>query len=206
MPNGWLRISGGGDVDLSTAIGWITLLGVALALAMDALAVSIAAGLTVARVTPRRTFRIAFHFGLFQFLMPVLGFSFGAQFAEHIKAYDHWIAFVLLGFVGGKMIYESFRGEEAPTTADPTRGLLLVTLSIAVSIDALAVGLSMAMLGVSVWTPAVVIGLVAAALSALGIVFGSRLGERVGVWAERAGGCVLLLIGARILISHLAAG
>jgi manganese efflux pump family protein len=184
-------------------LSWLNVLGIAVGLAMDALAVSVAAGLSLDRVTPRHTFRIAFHFGLFQFFMPILGWLGGNVLAPYIGAWDHWIAFALLGCVGGKMLWEA-GGERRPgDKADPTRGLMLVTLSIATSIDALAVGASMAMIHVPVWGPSVVIGLVAATLSAIGITFGRRIGTRWGYWAEIAGGCVLLVIGTRILISHL---
>lgn len=176
-----------------------------MGLAMDAFAVAIVTGLTLAAVTPRHVFRLAFHFGLFQFLMPILGWLIGHGLSRYVEAYDHWLAFALLSYVGGKMLWEAWHGEEPDPNFDPTRGLLLVTLSIATSIDALAVGLSMAFLEVSVWGPAVVIGLVAAALTTLGIIFGSRLGQRVGRWAEVAGGTVLLAIGVRILVSHLMA-
>jgi len=172
---------------------------------MDAFAVAIVAGLTLATVTPRHVFRLAFHFGLFQFLMPILGWLAGHELSRYVEAYDHWLAFGLLCYVGGKMLWEAYNGQHPNSQLDQTRGLLLVTLSVATSIDALAVGLSMAFLDVSVWGPAVVIGLVAAALTTVGIVFGSRLGHRVGRWAEAAGGSVLLVIGARILVSHLAA-
>ena len=183
----------------------LSLLGVAVGLAMDAFAVAIAAGFAVAPVTRRHVFRLAFHFGLFQFLMPILGWLVGTQLAVYAAAYDHWAAFALLSFVGGKMLWESQDHKESHSaTADPTRGATLVGLSVATSIDALAVGLSMAFLQVSVWFPAVVIGLVAAALTAVGILFGSRLGAHMGRWAETLGGCVLLLIGSRILVSHLA--
>lgn len=184
-------------------MSWLNLLGISVGLAMDAFAVSIAAGLAVRPVTPRHTFRLAFHFGLFQCMMPVVGWLAGQQLASHIRAYDHWAAFALLTFVGGKMLWEA-RGERKPhTKADPTRGLMLVTLSVATSIDALAVGLSMAFLRVSVWVPSVVIGLVAAAFSAIGIRFGGRLGPRWGRGAEAAGGGILILIGTRILVLDL---
>lgn len=183
---------------------WINLLGVSLGLAMDAFAVSLAVGLTIATVTRRHTFRIAFHFGLFQFLMPVFGWLAGRSAAEHIAQWDHWLAFALLGFVGGKMLRESAEEKKFDPGKDPTRGLSLVVLSVATSLDALAIGLSMALIGVSVWLPSAVIGLVACMLSAVGILFGSRIGPRWGPWAERAGGCILIFIGFRILLSHLA--
>lgn len=172
---------------------------------MDALAVAIATGLTLRAVTPRHTFRLAFHFGLFQFLMPVIGWWAGRRIALLIGDADHWIAFGLLGLIGGKMIWEAFCDDEPGASLDPTRGWMLVTLSLATSMDALAVGMSMALLGTSIWLPSIVIGLVAATLTALGLVFGNRLGKRWGFWAEIGGGALLLLIGLRILIEHLSA-
>ena len=171
---------------------------------MDALAVSIAVGLNLERVTARHTFRLAFHFGLFQFLMPIAGWAAGRQVADWISAYDHWVAFALLSLVGSKMLREGWNNHAAAYRSDPTRGAMLVTLSLATSIDALAVGLSVALLDASIWTPAAVIGLVAGALSALGIRFAGRFKPKWGRWAEMLGGCVLLAIGTRILISHLA--
>ena len=184
-------------------MSWSYTLGIALGLAMDAFAVSIAAGLTVRPFSGRHVFRLAFHFGLFQALMPILGWLAGQTINQWIADFDHWVAFVLLGFVGGKMLIESFRPEDEKPTGDPTRGWMLVTLSLATSIDALAVGLSLAMLNVSVWMPSVIIGLVAAAMTALGMTTANRLGARLGRWAERLGGVVLLGIGARILATHL---
>ena len=180
---------------------WITLLGIAIGLAMDAFAVSIAAGLSLGRVNGRQMFRLAFHFGLFQAMMPVLGWLAGSQLAAQVRAFDHWIAFGLLGFVGGKMLLEAHRGQDAQSKTDPTRGLMLVTLSVATSIDALAVGVSLAMLDVSVWLPSAVIGVVTATLSSLGIIFGSRLGSRWSRTARLLGGLVLIGIGI-----HLAFG
>ena len=170
---------------------------------MDALAVSIAAGLSLGRVTGRQMFRLAFHFGLFQFMMPVLGWLAGRELAGYFRTFDHWVAFGLLGFVGGKMLLEARHPKDGRPQADPTRGLMLVMLSVATSIDALAVGLSMALLGVSVWVPAVVIGLVCCVLTALGLSFGGRLGPRWSTRAEVLGGCILLLIGLKVLTDHL---
>ena len=182
---------------------WLNILGVAVGLAMDAFAVSIVAGLSIERLTHRHVFRLAFHFGLFQFMMPVLGWWAGQSVAEYIGAYDHWIAFTLLGIIGGKMLWEARSGREPKTRSDPTRGWMLITLSIATSIDALAVGLSMAFLGVSIWLPSVVIGIVAAAITVMGICFGSRFGRKGGLWAQLFGGMVLIGIGIRILFLHL---
>jgi manganese efflux pump family protein len=177
----------------------LSLLGIAVGLAMDAFAVSIAAGLAVASVTPRHVFRISFHFGLFQFMMPIIGWLAGGQVAAYFGQYDHWAAFGLLVYVGGRMLWEAHREKKPENERDPTRGLTLVTLSIATSLDALAVGVSMALLGVSVWIPAVVIGCITAALSAVGITFGGRIGPRWQRWAEAAGGFVLIAIGLKVL-------
>jgi len=169
---------------------------------MDAFAVSIVAGLTIERLTGRHVFRLAFHFGLFQFMMPVLGWLAGRSVARYIDPYAHWAAFGLLVFIGGRMLWAARFPHGARARGDPTRGWTLVALSTATSIDALAVGVSMAFLGVAIWLPSVVIGIVAAAMTWIGISFGNRLGRRGGRWAELLGGLILIAIGARILVSN----
>jgi putative Mn2+ efflux pump MntP len=184
----------------------LTLAGIALGLAMDAFAVSIAVGLSLQRVGARQTFRLAWHFGLFQALMPVLGWIAGLTVADLISAVDHWVAFGLLLAIGGRMLYGSLREGTAPEVArDPTKGASLVVLSVATSIDALAVGLSLAFLRVDIWYPAAVIGVVAGALTTVGLQLGGRFGSWFGRRMETVGGVVLVLIGARILVEHLAA-
>ena len=184
-------------------MNWLNVLGISIGLAMDAFAVSIAAALAVAPVTFRHLFRLSFHFGLFQFMMPLVGWLAGRTLAAHISRYDHWVAFGLLGLVGLKMLWDA-RGEKKPDSAsDPTRGLTLVALSVATSIDALAVGVSLAMLDGSIWLPCMIIGLVAAAFSAVGVGMGTRIGSKAGRWAEAAGGGILMTIGTRILVTHL---
>jgi putative Mn2+ efflux pump MntP len=180
---------------------WYTL-GIAVGLAMDAFAVSVAAGIQITALNSRHVSRLAFSFGFFQFMMPVLGWLAGRGLSKWMGAIDHWVAFGLLAVIGGRMLWESFRSSES-LPRDPTRGWTLLVLSVATSIDALAVGLSLAFLEVSIWVPSTIIGVVAALLSALGAIFGSRLGRRFGVWAERFGGLVLMGIGVRILLSHL---
>jgi len=190
--------SGGAFMDM------LTLLGIAVGLAMDALAVAIATGIVLGNVSGRQTFRLSFHFGLFQFLMPVIGWLAGLSVERYLSGYDHWLAFGLLAFIGGKMIYESFRGnEEEKAASDPTRGISLVVLSVATSVDALAVGLSLGVLRVRIWYPAVVIGLVAATLTAAGLHLGAPLGQRFGRKMEIAGGLVLVGIGCKILAEHI---
>ena len=181
----------------------ITLLGIALALAMDAFAVALAVGLAVAPLTGRHLFRLGWHFGLFQAMMPVIGWLAGVTVQQHIAAYDHWLALGLLSFVGGKMIYEAFRETDEPKQpGDPTRGMSLVLLSLATSIDALAVGLSLGMLGVSIWFPATVIGLVAGVLTLTGMLLGRRVGALWGKRVEVIGGLILIGIGVRIVLEH----
>ena len=182
-------------------LSWLSLLGIAVGLAMDAFAVSIAAGLAVEAVTPRHVFRVAFHFGLFQFMMPIVGWLAGEQLAGYVGQFAPWLAFALLIYVGGKMLWEARGKKNTATSGDPTRGLKLLTLSVATSIDALAVGMSMAFMGVSVWFPSVVIGIVTAALTAIGVTFGGRIGSRWGRWADAAGGIVLILIGLKVLLA-----
>ena len=174
---------------------------VALSMAMDAFAVCLVAGATRLARGPRPAFRLSFHFGLFQFIMPVLGWLAGRTVEPLIRSYDHWIAFGLLGFVGLRMIFGAVRGEESQP-ADPSRGWTLVLLSIAVSIDALAIGLSLGVLGISVWYPAFIIGLVTLALSLAGLRLGQNFGQRLGKPVEIIGGLVLIGIGLRIVISH----
>jgi putative Mn2+ efflux pump MntP len=183
----------------------LLILGLALALAMDAFAVSLGLGLSLKPVTGGQTFRLAFHFGLFQFLMPVVGWAAGESLIRYIEKYDHWVAFALLLGVGGKMIFESLRPEKEPgfKRSDPTRGASLLVLSVATSLDALAVGLSLAALHVDIIFPALVIGVVAFAMTVLGMKIGPALGKIIGRRAELLGGVILILIGLKILADHL---
>ena len=180
----------------------ITTFLIALSMAMDAFAVSLCSGLKIG-TGPRPVFRIAFHFGLFQALMPVVGWLFGNTIEPLVKNVDHWVAFGLLVFVGIRMIRSGLSKEEEEIVKDPSRGLTMVMLSIAVSIDALAIGLSLAFLGVEIWTPALVIGLVTGALSLVGLKVGNGVGKRFGKPVEVLGGLVLIGIGVRIVLSHL---
>jgi manganese efflux pump family protein len=186
-------------------MGWMELLALACALAMDAFAVAIVTGLTLNPMTPRHVFRLAFHFGLFQALMPVLGWFAGRAVHQYIEAFDHWIALGLLAFVGGKMLWESFHddGGDGKTASDPTAGWSLVVLSVATSIDALAVGLTLAMIGSPIVLPAIVIGIVAAAFTTVGMALGRRIGSTWGKRVEVLGGLILIGIGTKIVIEHL---
>jgi len=186
-------------------MSWLTTLVIAVGLGMDAFAVALAVGARRQPLTFRPFFRLSFHFGLFQFMMPVIGWYCGTQVERYIREYDHWLAFALLGFIGGKMIWASLSSDHASAAAsDPTRKWSLVALSVATSIDALAIGLSMAFLQVAIWTPSVIIGVVAATMTALGIVFGQQLGVRFGKRMELIGGLILIGIGIKIVIEHVA--
>ena len=179
------------------------IVAIAVALAMDAFAVSIATGVCLKEVNPRQVFRLSWHFGLFQALMPILGWLAGASFASYIEDWDHWLAFAILLVLGVKMIYEARQDNEPEAkNGDPSRGLVMVVFSIAVSIDALAVGLSFAMLNISVWFPAMIIGLVATLAGVIGMVVGRKLGPVFGRNAATLGGLVLIGIGIKIVLDH----
>ena len=158
-------------------MNFLEVLLIALSMAMDAFAVCLGAGAQEETTGRRPTFRLAFHFGLFQFIMPVLGWLAGATIERYIAAYDHWIAFGLLAFVGGRMVWSGFHPDADVQKNDPSRGWTLALLSIAVSIDALAVGLSLGIIGVTIWVPAVIIGIVTGLVSWLGLRLGNKRGE-----------------------------
>lgn len=184
---------------------FINIFAIAVALAMDAFAVSIATGVNLKRVGFRQMFRLSWHFGLFQALMPIIGWSAGASIRVYIEHYDHWVAFGLLTFVGIGMIKEAFvTDKNNKPIKDQTKGWTLVMLSVATSIDALAVGFSISLLSVSIWVPALIIGIVAGVFSVVGLQIGERIGaaKRLGLYAETIGGVVLIGIGLNILYEH----
>lgn len=180
---------------------WLEILLISLAMSFDAFAVSLAAAATGFANHPRAIFRLSFHFGLFQFGMPVLGWLGGTALAPVIGPYDHWLAFGLLAWVTIRMLRpkdsDSFEGQ-----ADPSRGTTLVLLAIATSIDALAIGLSLALLNISILWPSISIGLVTASASLLAIQLGRGLHQRFGRQAEIFGGLILIAIAIRIVIEH----
>ena len=182
----------------------LSLIALAVALAMDAFAVALAAGAILHPLTFRPCFRLAFHFGLFQAMMPVIGWLAGLTVQSFVAAWSHWIAFALLLYVGGRMIHEAVSAEEGAERAnDPSRGLTMVALSEATSIAALAVGLTLAMIDVVIWIPSLVIGLVACGFTVAGLFLGTRAGKRWGKRVEVAGGVILIGIGVKILLSAL---
>lgn len=184
-------------------MGFFEILLIGAGLAMDAFAVSLGAGTGVHGTGPRPAFRLSFHFGFFQFLMPVLGWSLGMGIIRWIAPIDHWVAFALLSLVGWRMIHSGLAGGDRDLQTDPTRGISLVILSLATSIDALAVGLTLALLDVGIWYPSATIGIVTMTLSLVGIRLGNRLSKRFGRRMEMIGGGILFFIGGRILVNHL---
>lgn len=188
---------------------FLTLFAIAVALAMDAFAVSLSTGICLRQARSAQVLRMAAAFGLFQALMPMAGWLLGLTVRAYIESFDHWVAFGLLALVGGKMIWEGLAGGEADPTCEPkdnTQGLRLLVLAVATSIDALAVGLSFAVLNEPIWLASLVIGAVCFVITALGVKLGCLAGRIAVVsrYAEVLGGGVLVFIGLRILFEHQA--
>ena len=170
---------------------------------MDAFAVSVSSGICNKKLEPVHALKGAFFFGFFQFAMPLVGWYLGIRFIDTIKDFDHWIAFGLLVLIGGKMIREGFEEEKEGERGDQTRGWPLLLLSIATSIDALAVGFSISLLKTPVLFPAVIIGVVCFVMTAVGMIFGKGLAKIFGRKVEILGGLVLIGIGIKILVEHI---
>lgn len=181
----------------------------AIGLAMDCLAVSIASGIILKRIQWRPMLVMAFFFGLFQAIMPLLGWLGASTFSHLIESVDHWIAFAILAFLGGRMIKESFKEEDCCQRFNPASLKVVITMAIATSIDALAIGVSFAFLGIkncsSILYPVGIIGFVSFLMSLIGLIFGIRFGCGIArkLRAELWGGIILILIGTKILIEHL---
>lgn len=178
----------------------------AIGLAMDCFTISITSGIIMRRVCWRTFFVMAFFFGLFQAVMPLIGWFCASRFSHLIQDYDHWIAFGLLAFLGGRMIKESFSGEDK-CCFDPTRLKVVLTLAVATSIDALAVGISFAFVGMnslaSILSPITIIGIASFIISLIGNLIGVFCGKRFNLRTELWGGVILIAIGVKILIEHL---
>lgn len=190
---------------METDLGFTELVAMAIALAMDAFSVAVASGAAMKSVSMRQTFRLAWHFGLFQAMMPVIGWAAGKSIHRYIADYDHWIAFILLLSVGINMIRNIFSADDdSKEKHDPTKGKTLVILSVATSIDALAVGFSISMAGVDIAIPAAVIGLIALVFTGCGLHIGKKIGQipKIGACSEVFGGLALIAIGIKILVDH----
>ena len=182
-------------------MGFIELFLIAVGLSMDAFAVSVCKGLSVKKVGVKHAALAGLYFGGFQFLMPVIGYLLGFRFESVIETVDHWVAFVLLAFIGGNMIKESFGKAEELNDDFGVKTMLL--MAIATSIDALAVGITFAFLEVQILPAAGLIGVTTFLLSFAGIYIGNAFGTRYKSKAELAGGIILVLIGVKILLEHL---
>lgn len=179
----------------------ITIVMIALGLSMDAFAVSISSGMTIKKLKPRHAAKIGGFFGGFQALMPILGWLLGLGFKDYIEKYDHWIAFVLLAFIGAKMLKEAME-EDCENILNPLKNKVLLMLAIATSIDAMAVGVGFAFLKVSILSSSAIIGIITFAVCFWGVYLGKRCGCIFKKKAEMAGGIILMLIGFKILVEH----
>ena len=182
---------------------------IAVGLSMDAFAVAVCKGLSTQRLCPRHYLIVGAWFGGFQALMPTLGWLLGSTFAEHITRFDHWIAFALLGFIGGKMIWDAVKELRAPEACPVGRAFsykLMVVQAFATSIDALAVGVSFAALDVNIAAAASFIACVTFVCCLAGHLLGKKFGSWLGGKAEIFGGVILVCIGAKILVEHLSGG
>lgn len=182
-------------------MSFVELFLIAVGLSMDAFAVSICKGLSVKKLSPKHVLLVGVYFGGFQFLMPVIGYLLGFRFEHLITNIDHWIAFVLLAFIGGNMIKESFGKSEELNDDFGFKTMLL--MAVATSIDALAVGITFAFLNVSIIPAASLIGVTTFIIAAVGIYIGNVFGAKYKSKAELAGGIILVLIGVKILLEHL---
>ncbi len=181
----------------------LTIVMIAVGLAMDAFVVSIVSGSAYKQLHVKHALRMALFFGAFQAFMPLIGSLAGLTLRDYITHYDHWIAFGLLAAVGGKMIYESFKIKSVEENPDPSNIFVLLVLSVATSIDALAVGITLSLISGSIIVAAMIIGLITFVLSYLGVYVGKRFGHFFETKMEVLGGVILIGIGIKILIEHL---
>jgi putative Mn2+ efflux pump MntP len=183
----------------------VTNVMLALGLAADAFAVSLSSGLAIRNLKINKALKIALFFGGFQALMPLIGWVAGLSLSDFISPIDHWVAFGLLSFIGARMIYESTQDEISEKKINPLDTYTLLTLSIATSMDALAVGIGFAFLKTSIFAPITAIGFITFFLSFIGVFLGHKFGNLFQNKIEIIGGLILILIGSKILIEHLTA-
>jgi putative Mn2+ efflux pump MntP len=187
-----------------TGMEWITVSGIGVGLAMDAFAVSVVSGSVYRQLHIGHALRMALFFGGFQAMMPLLGWAMGAKLETYINPYDHWIAFILLTIIGGKMIYETFKFKEVEEKPqDPSRVAVLLVLSLATSIDALVVGITLTLVTQSIFEAVAVIGIITFGICYLGWEIGKRVGHFFENKIEILGGLILICIGIKILLGHL---
>lgn len=181
----------------------ISIILIAFGLSFDTFAVSVSTGIKITRLKFNQALKIALTLGFFQALMPLIGWFLGVQIESYISNYDHWIAFGLLAILGIKMIYESFSKEENCSTGNPLNPAVLIGMAIATSIDALVVGVSFAFMNMNIYLSVVIIGIITFLVSMVGMLFGKKVGGRLGKRMEIVGGLILIVIGLKTLFSHL---
>ena len=184
-------------------MGLLEIIIIAVGLSMDAFAVSVALGLSVKRPHIKEVLIPGIYFGLFQAIMPLIGFFAGKFFADKIQSLDHWVAFVLLALIGGKMIWESFSKEGKKVNGNPFQFTKMLLLAIATSIDALAVGITFAFFRINIFSAIIITGLTTFCISIVGVKIGNVFGSKYKSKAEFIGGAVLIILGLKILLEHL---
>lgn len=182
---------------------YISLILIAFGLSFDTFAVSVSTGIKITYLKFKQALKIALTLGVFQALMPLIGWFLGVQIESYISNYDHWIAFGLLAILGLRMIYESFSKEENNTSANPLNPVVLIGMAIATSIDALVVGVSFAFMNMNIYLSVAIIGLVTFLVSMVGMLFGKKVGGKLGKRMEIVGGIILIIIGLKMLFSHI---
>lgn len=196
----WNQKAGGWPVTLEE------LIALSFALAMDAFAVALCKGACLAELKDKgEGLAIGVSFGFFQALMPLIGWFLGSRFSRYIQSIDHYIAFLLLAFIGGKLIYEAWKSRNEELVCTPLNLTELLLLSVATSIDALAAGIAMAMLSINIWLAILMIGIITLVLSFSGFHIGKRFGIKLQSKAQLVGGLALIVIGIKILVEHLSA-
>ena len=185
---------------------YISIILIAIALSMDAFAVSVSRGIVIDKCKIKHAFTLAILFGAFQALMPVVGWFLGHIFKEYVSSYDHWIAFILLLLVGARMIYEAVKPNEENNIKCDISFQILLMLAVATSIDALAVGVTFSFLNISIVIPIIIIGIITFINSFVGVIVGSSIGKIFGKKVEILGGVILVGMGFKILLEHLIRG
>jgi putative Mn2+ efflux pump MntP len=184
-------------------MGLLEIIIIAVGLSMDAFAVSITLGLATEKLKIRESLIPGLYFGIFQALMPLIGYFAGINFASKIQHFEHWVAFALLGFIGGKMIKDSFSKEEDKVEENPFKFVKMLLLAVATSIDALAVGITFSFFKINIFMAIAIIGATTFFISCGGVIIGKFFGARFKSKAEFAGGLILIAIGVKIVIEHL---
>lgn len=176
---------------------------ISFALGLDAFSIAVAAGAYFRKATKSQKFRLSFHFGLFQFMMPIIGWYGGASIEKYISSFDHWIVMTILTVLGAKMIHDGLKSEDNSIKKDISKGYSLIALAVATSIDAMAIGFSLALINVDIFFISVIIGIVAAIMTLIGIKIGEKASSHFNGKAFIFGGVILILIGLNILYQHI---